>query len=334
MSKNCALSCGACLGRCEDQDDECAAWANDEECEANQRFMVERCPASCNLCPRLSGSARECDACLTMQEVAWRTLQPRLNKSGTGMDRGVHINKLPIHMSFLCAGHEWVSLDASIPYHVWCETEISRHYDKLVGRWRGLLYARASPPSHGEPHPEPLSTLLPYPPSEILVDRRLALRQKRELCASSPPSGMGMCSERDWIVLGVGRPVQGRGACAVCRAYVADAVAVLRRTGLQATPDTGVHYRRASNLLHGVCDDLEMRHERQHNLSSAPGALLHGQCTSMVAQHSETLMTLVHQWPRVGIVDHICTSTLNLCTHTESGQEDPHAYSGTRDELR
>eukprot|EP00966_Prymnesium_polylepis_P305043 7048539-Prymnesium_polylepis.2 len=76
MSIHCPMACGACgVGECLDVEEECGIWANASECETNARFMVERCPASCDVCPSLRKAAMECDACLALQETTWRCAQ-------------------------------------------------------------------------------------------------------------------------------------------------------------------------------------------------------------------------------------------------------------------
>jgi len=49
------------------------------------------------------------------------------------------------------------------------------------------------------------------------------------------PLGLGVCKERQRHALPIGAALS-RGACASCRAYVHDAVSVLRRTGMVVKP--------------------------------------------------------------------------------------------------
>lgn len=73
MSLQCPMACGLCgVGECDDSQPDCPLWANASECEANPRFMIERCARSCDACPVLRAEAMECDACLALQETAWR----------------------------------------------------------------------------------------------------------------------------------------------------------------------------------------------------------------------------------------------------------------------
>ena len=78
-----------------------------------------------------------------------------------------------------------------------------------------------------------------YAPAARLLNRSLVLRQKLALCASDGgaplPLGLGVCKERQRHALPIGAALS-RGACASCRAYVHDAVSVLRRTGMVGKP--------------------------------------------------------------------------------------------------
>ena len=329
MKKTCARSCGACLGPCADAEASCTGWAKAGECESNERFMLERCPASCDLCPKLHGKTRECDGCLVMQEVAWRLLQPPPSPPPSPDATpaiGVHVDRLLPILSEMCITHEWTSLDVSLTYQHLCERLLSRHYERMIESWRALLFG----PSHpGEPE-------FVHAPLTRLLDRSLVLKQKHSLCAAAAPAGLGACGVRQLETLRTGHAV-GAGACESCRAYVMDAVAVLRRTGFTFAPSDGADYRRAAELLRRLCDDLEMR----HNTSAvASASLLYEQCTAMASESHGVLVGLLERWPRLDIVDHMCTSRLQLCSDAEPWPGRNPAMGGTmgggalREELR
>jgi len=68
MLGQCIKTCGAChykkligdvLAKCEDQHAQCEQWATLGECEANKRFMLSGCSASCGVCgAKKTGCAR------------------------------------------------------------------------------------------------------------------------------------------------------------------------------------------------------------------------------------------------------------------------------------
>ena len=48
MKTNCASSCGYCV--CKDNNNQCAYWAKNNECQKNPKYMLLQCQKSCNVC--------------------------------------------------------------------------------------------------------------------------------------------------------------------------------------------------------------------------------------------------------------------------------------------
>ena len=194
MSSSCAMSCGECLGPCHDEDDSCEGWADAGECEANERFMIERCPASCHVCPRISGRTLSCDSCLQVQEVLWQLLQPREPKTiGTKRYGPVPLVREVLRRAFaeVCRSLEWKKRSMTALYHMQCERIVSLHYDALVSSWIGILFAQGERVAR----------------RDMQINRTVVLQQKFALCATRPPRGFGMCTDRESNYLLLGQPL-------------------------------------------------------------------------------------------------------------------------------
>ncbi len=303
MSTRCPLSCGVCLGDCSDVDAACSDWAAAGECESNERYMLERCPASCDLCPTLTGGALECDACVALQEALWRNLAHRAEHAtgggggGGGGGSGKAGTISPVTMrravSDICIAHEWLSLEASGAYASWCELTISLRSAEIEASWRALL--DASPAA--------------------LLDRSSALKQKLAMCTvSGGPQALATCDERRSARLRLAAPV-GDGLCSACRAYVRDAVSLLRRGGVSFPDTETADYRRATHALGGVCDDLDMRH---NGTAGVPSSRVYENCNELVSTHLDALAKLVSAWHHHSVEHEMCARTLRLCSDADA----------------
>lgn len=390
MDLQCPNACGACLGECDDLKDECPGWAAKGECDTNPRFMVEQCPASCDLCPRLQGEALECDSCILMQEAIWRALQPidrdiEEDPHKSVAEHRLHkrrksdvIEKADVRRAVgdVCFSHEWLSRSPRRPYHTSCETTVSTRFHDIEAAW---LKAVEEPPidPHAPKIPVPNhpheKVLQPKPPRLIRPSRTVALAVKRQLCvgnrdhhghtrshneAAGHTDTLGTCNaQRARTLLGMGAPPLKGGACEICRTFVGDAVAVLRRTGLQLRPSghTGAaspaSYKRAVAQLEGVCADFELRHNVSTSDEKAPlgAAALAGsaggagggaaalrsssgrgriqaivsECEAMVRTHYDELMALTYQWARPDVSPTACIHSLEVCADDSGGATVP-----------
>merc|ERR1712196_607920 len=89
----------------------------------------------------------------------------------------------------------------------------------------------------------------------------------------------------------------------------------MRRTGKQLRPGDSKLYKQVSSRIDLICTDFEMR----YSTSGLPSSFFYEQCAAMVNHHFETLHSLVEIWPRVDVVDYICTTLLKLCSGLEVG---------------
>ena len=145
---------------------------------------------------------------------------------------------------------------------------------------------------------------------KALFDRGAVLQQKLALCSvGGGAHSLDVCDARRARLLQLASPV-GAGACAACRAYTSDALALLRRGGAAYLPPDSADSRRALGLLHGLCEDLDMRHNAT---AGVPGSRLFEQCNTLVSEHFDGLATLVHVWPHADLTHHICARTLHVC---------------------
>lgn len=339
MDIKCENACGKCLGECIDGDPLCKDWADKGECDQNARFMVERCPSSCDLCPRLDGGALECDSCIAMQEAIWSALQPLEHAAADDVQLGwraeTHRDVVPAAVrravADVCVAHEWMMLGVSRPYHATCERIISSHVEAIERAWISAMQPRDFRLEGRDPHADPLIPPPPAPPAARLPrpSRALALRMKQELCLErspapaegvrgrasppAPPRSLGLCNaQRGRTLLGVSAPALGASECDACRAYVHDAVSVLRRFGLLLRPSEPptAEYRHATRLLHGVCADLELRHNVSHGAAKPLGV----HCDHLVRDHFDDLSALTYQWARPDVIELACVDTIHACT--------------------
>ena len=255
-------------------------------------------------------------------------------------------------IAFLCDSYEWVSEAHSHPHQKLCEEIISTKFDAIEAAFleamqppdfsnEGTLHPLAdqlqrffgaSPPP---PPPRPAAHL--YRPS-----RAMGLRLKRELCAGSAhveehaervyahnermdtdwrphkghmPIGLGTCNaQRGRTMLGIGAPPLRATTCDACRAYVRDAVTMLRRGGHLLKPakppeDERADRRNALTRMDNLCANLELR----HNVSDGAARELVEKCDAMVREHSSALHALTYQWARPDVVELACVESLKLC---------------------
>ena len=214
---------------------------------------------------------------------------------------GLHVSRVGHVLSELCNSYEWAALDTSLAYRHACERQLAQHFDQIVTSWREMLFPTATDKKGADKHAN-------NAPLHLVYDRSLVLEQKWALCATAAPLGMGVCEEPQLSVLNFGAAV-GLGACESCRTFVADAVAVLRRSGYLALPYEGAVHKRMTHQIEGVCDDIAMR----HNTSGVAYTELHEQCTLLKSRHLEDLYNLAGSWSRADLVDHMCADTLMVC---------------------
>ena len=337
MDLRCPNACGACLGECGDSDPSCKEWAEEGECDKNSRFMIERCPGSCDLCPRLDGGALQCDSCLALQEAIWRSLQPlppsenihvqHRHRSGV---RELSVADVRRAVADACVSHEWVSLGVGLPYHTVCETVISSKFSTIESAW--LEAMRHIPWHEMDPPSDPL--LAPpkpraWPPTKLdRPSRATALRLKRQLCLtpsleiglSRGPDGLGMCNEqRGRTLLGLGAPPIGSSACEACRAFVEDAVSLMRRGGRLLNPSDPetADRRNAVTQLQGLCADVELR----RNVTDGAVDMLTSRCDALLREHFDQLTSLTFQWARPDVVELMCYTTLGVCEEDRRREE-------------
>lgn len=319
MLETCPSACGACLGACHDADsDMCSEWSASGECVTNERFMLERCPASCSWCPTFDGKARRCDACFALQEAIWAELQPPPSTTGqsTTASHPIAPSELRRRVGDICNSHSWLVRDMTLTYQAECEHLISTRFESMAGSWVDLVARQ------------------PWP-----LDRATALVQKTALCTSHHSRSIGLpetdaaCDERHVRHLGLGSAV-GTTTCAGCRLFVGDAVALLRRRGQLIVDAQSAEYRQVIGDLRSICNDIPMRHIFNATVAAAAsrggggrdGAAMaaaataelgrqraHEQCVVFMVHHSQALYRLAHLWPRVGVTGLMCTHTLRLC---------------------